>query len=500
MKILSAEQIRQVDQYTIEHDGISSHDLMERAAGACCEWIEENYSKDKGIWIFCGPGNNGGDGLAIARILFRTGYQVKAWILNPTSKRSKDSLKNEILLKETDQTILREINSENDFPLVHENVVLIDALFGTGLSKPIEGLAAKLILHLNDSATEIVAIDLPSGLFADQLPVVEHIMINARHTLSFQLPKLSFLFPASYDYVGSWHILKIGLSQKFIDSLPTDMYYASVNEMKGILKPRLKFSHKGSHGHALLISGGKGKIGAAVIAASACLRSGVGLLSVQSPWCGVEILQTAVPEAMVVFDHGQDFITDILDLKNYSAIAVGPGTGTSDEFSKVLEAVLRISKVPLILDADALNSISNDQGLLKLIPAHSILTPHIKEFDRLFGVSASDAGRFEKQKSFSKENELIIILKGAHTCITTPEGKVYFNSTGNPGMAKGGSGDALTGILLALLAQGYSAVEAARLGVFLHGMAGDIAKEKYSEYSMTAMDIVGCLGEAFKIV
>ncbi len=497
MKILSAEQIREVDRFTIQQEQISSLDLMERAAGVCCTWLENNFEKERAVWIFCGPGNNGGDGLAMARILLKSGYSIRAFILGGQSRRSDDFLANESLLRETDAGAITELNTENDFPFIPEHVVLVDALFGTGLSKPIEGLAALLVVYLNDSGAEIISIDLPSGLFPDQLPAPTQQIVRATHTLSFQLPKFSFLFPSSDEYIGQWHLLKIGLNQKFIEGLSTNLNYISQYEMQGILKPRKKFSHKGNYGHALLISGSKGKIGAAVIAASACLRSGVGLLSVQVPKCGVSIVQTVVPEAMVIEDRGEDTLDETVELLPYNAVALGPGTGTGEGFKRLLEEAMQKVKFPLILDADALNTIAYHPEMLKLVPVNSILTPHVKEFDRLAGIASNDSDRHLKQKEFSIKYKVIVVLKGAHTCITSPDGRVYFNSTGNPGMAKGGCGDALTGILLGLLAQGYSPIEAAQLGVFLHGLAGDVAMEEFTANAMTAMDLVGCLPDAF---
>jgi len=498
MKILSVEQIREVDRYTIDHQKILSHDLMERAAASCCSWLEEHLAKDQSISIFCGPGNNGADGLAIARILIKSGYKVKVFILGNFTDHSVDFDKNLKLLQETDASVLSVINSEEDFPHVPSGSIVIDSLFGTGLSRPVEGLMATLINYLNDCLGNIISIDIPSGLYADKLPENDSTIIRADHTLSFQLPKFSFLFPSTYQYVGQWHLLHIGLDKKFIDSLSTNKYYTTLQDCRNILLPRKKYSHKGSFGHALLVSGSKGKMGAAVIAASACLRSGVGLLTVHVPSCGTEILQLAVPEAMVSEDGGVFDIMTIPNLNAYSAVAIGPGCDTSEEFKVMLEGIVKQVNCPLVLDADALNSLAQNPDLLKSLPKNSILTPHIKEFDRICGESANDMERHEKQLKFSVKYKVLVVLKGAHTCISSPDGNIYFNSTGNPGMAKGGTGDALTGVLLALLAQGYSAIDAARLGVFVHGLAGDEAKEIFTEYSMTAMDLVSYLGSAFK--
>lgn len=497
MKILSTEQIRLLDQYTIEHENISSHALMERAAAACCEWIENHSSKAREIFIFCGPGNNGGDGLAIARMLFKSGYAVKAFILGNLKKKPDDFSKNLLLLAECAPELIVEIATESNFPFISTKTLVIDALFGTGLSKPLQGLPQRLIDYINQTGADVLAIDLPSGLYADRLPDLKDAIIRANHTLSFELPKFSFMFPSVGKFVGSWHLLKIGLSQTCIDSLPCEQIYITKNEMNSLLKPREKFSHKGNLGHALLVSGSKGKMGAAVIAASACLRSGPGLLTVHVPNCGVGIIQTAAPEAMVIADELEERISEVKNNNSYNAIGLGPGVGTGIEFKLALEKLLKKANCPMVLDADALNVISKHPELLDLLPENSILTPHVKEFERLTGKDSNEAERHELQKEFSRKYKVILVLKGAHTCITSIDGMVYFNSTGNPGMAKGGSGDALTGIILGLLAQAYSPLDAAQLGVFIHGLAGDKAKAKFTEYSMTAMDLVHCLPDAF---
>ncbi|MBP6334481.1 MAG: NAD(P)H-hydrate dehydratase, partial [Bacteroidia bacterium] len=439
-------------------------------------------------------------GLAIARILSISGYNVKAFILSALTKQAYDFNRNLELLREVDKSIVTEINSENDFPFCKNDDLIIDALFGSGLKKPLEGISKSLVNYLNQSEAEIVAIDLPSGLFSDELPDVANPIVKASHTLTFQLPKFSFMFPSSAEFVGEWHLLDIGLNQNFIDRQSCQPRFSTAKEMKTLLKPRKKFSHKGDYGHALLLSGSKGKVGATVIAASACLRSGTGLLTIHAPGCGEQILQTTVPEAMLLNEANNSEIGQIFELDAYNAIGVGPGTGTSDAFTRILENILKGTRSPLVLDADALNVISQDPELKALLPESTILTPHVKEFTRLTRKAENDADRHELQKEFSKKYKVIVVLKGAHTCITCPDGSIYFNSTGNAGMAKGGFGDALTGIITGLLAQKYDPKEAAILGVYLHGLAGDIAKNQKTEYSMTAMDLVNELGEAYRMI
>ncbi len=492
MKILSASQLRELDSYTIRHEPIRSIDLMERAADVCFEWMISNelrpHSHRKAI-VFCGTGNNGGDGLAIARMLSFSGYEASVYIISSQGKSLRNFLINEKRLLKSSQKVIHEIKSKKNLPPLRSNYLVIDALFGTGLSRPIEGLEAKVIDHINESNATVISIDLPSGLFADQHSS-GHSIVQADHTLSFQVPKLAFFFPENERYVGQWHLLDINLNRKFLDELPSSKEYLTKDFIQSFLKPRTKFSHKGNYGHALLVAGSYGKMGAAVLAAKACLKSGIGLLTVSVRKQGVEIIQTSCPEAMVV--------VDVFDSEKYSSTGIGPGIGANGFAEGEVKRILQSVKSPLVIDADALNIISeNKKKLLKLIPENSILTPHPKEFERLIGKSKNNFDRHEMQLTFSEKHKVYVILKGAHTCITTPERESFFNSTGNPGMAKGGSGDVLTGIITGLLAQGYSPLESSLLGVFMHGVAGDIAAKQKGMDAMIAGDIIEALPEAW---
>ena len=489
MKILSASQIRSADAYTIQHEPVSSINLMERAAAACVEWISKNAEKNYSFKIFCGPGNNGGDGLAIARMLLNAGFETKVFIVRESDKYSADFLENEKRLSNYHPLAIQNIKSEKDFPVIGYDDCVIDALFGTGLSKPLTGIFSKLIESINSSDAEIISIDLPSGLYADQHSDGVAI-IHANHTLSFQLPKLAFMFAENEKYVGDFHLLEIGLDREFIAEIPAANNYLSKYFLQTLLKPRKKFSHKGNYGHALLVAGSKGKMGAALLAAKGCLRTGVGLLTMHVPETGIDIMQISCPEAMVAIGE--------MDFNKYAAIGIGPGIGIEAGAKEILKKYFHFAKAPMVLDADALNIISEERELLKLIPANSILTPHPKEFERLAGKTENDFERHELQLFFSKNHKVYVVLKGAHTCITTPDGISYFNSTGNPGMAKCGSGDVLTGIITSLLAQGYSSLESALLGVYLHGLAGDIAADKKGMDGMITRDVVNGVGEAWK--
>ncbi len=499
-KIFSTAQIRAADEYTIKHEPIASIDLMERAANKCFEKITQLFSTDRSFIVFCGPGNNGGDGLAIARLLHMASYKVKVFVIRYADKCSDDFLMNEQRLNDLNKILLHNINNIDDFPTISDQDIVIDAIFGTGLTKTVQGLAAECISSINKSNAFIIAIDLPSGLYADQHSDPSAPIIKANLTLSFQFCKLAFLFPENEIFVGNWEILVIGLSSQFIEQEATNNYYLTESSIRNLIKPRKKISHKGTYGHAFLIAGSIGKIGAAVLAAKACLKSGVGLLTVQTPACGYDVLQTSAPEAMHIADSSHKILQDIPQIEKYTAIGIGPGIDQHYSTQKVLEYLFEQSKNPLVLDADALNIISQHKSLLKKIPAYSILTPHPKEFERLTESVNNDFERHALQLNFSKKHKVYVVLKGAHTCITTPEGMSYFNSTGNPGMAKGGSGDVLTGIITALLAQGYNPLEAALIAVYIHGLSGDIAKEQKGEIGMTASDLIHYLPDAFMML
>ena len=498
MKLLSASEIKQADAHSIAKEPVSSIHLMERAAAACCDWISQQFDKSCSFKIFCGTGNNGGDGLAVARMLALAGYPVQVFVIVYRDKRSDEFNTNEQQLSRQNPNVIKEINGEQDFPEIQKNEIVIDAIFGTGLNKPAEGLVASCIRHINRSLATTVAIDVPSGLYIDSAVDHRSAIIKAKYTLSFQVPKLAFMFAENDPYVGSWKILDIGLDKSFIDKLPSKKTLVDSGLIKSFLKPRNRFSHKGLFGHALLIAGTYGKIGAAVLASRSCLRTGAGLLTVHVPKCGYQVLQAAVPEAMVETDADENIYTSKINFKIFSAVAVGCGIGTEVKTMEAMKNLLTSCQVPLVLDADAINMLGLKKNLVKHIPENSILTPHPKEFERITEKARNDFHRHELQIDFALQHKVFVILKGAHTCIACPDGTIYFNSTGNPGMAKGGSGDALTGIILSLLAQQYAPKEASVLGVYLHGLAGDFAGKKMGMQSMLASDLIENLGEAFK--
>ncbi len=504
MKIFSTPQIKEMDRFTIQQEPIESIDLMERAAEECCKWISENIlTEDENefdkIKILCGLGNNGGDGLAIARILSGLVSNVEVYIIKYSNDSSPDFIINEERLKKIKELNFHYVESSNDIPSFSKSDLVIDAILGSGLNKMVEGLAAEVIHAINSSKAKVVAIDVPSGLFCDSASIIKNAaIVKANHTLTFQLPKLAFMFPENYEYVGEWHLLDINLSQQFIDHTSTKNHYLTKDIIQSFLHHRSVFSHKGTYGHAMIIAGSYGKMGAAVLASKACLRVGVGLLTTRIPKCGYEILQTSTPEAMIETDEEMNFITSIKNTEVFNAIAVGPGIGMEKQTQIFLKILIQQSSIPMIIDADAINLLAENKTWLSFLPKGSIFTPHPKEFERLVGKSSDNFERMKMQQEFSFKYSCYVILKGAHTCISFPDGTCYFNSTGNSGMATAGSGDVLTGILAGLFAQGYSSSETCLLGVFIHGLAGDIAKEKMGEEAMIASDIIANLGNAYK--
>lgn len=497
MKVLSAANIREADQYTIQQEPILSIDLMERAARSLLHWIRERYNRDTEFYIFCGSGNNGGDGLALARMLWSYGYTVHVNLVKYAKGKGSEDFKDN-LSRLPSGLPTKELNELKDLPSqLSPTAVIIDAIFGSGLNRPVEGFYKDVIAYLNALENDILAIDIPSGLFADRL--TQSTMVHADHTLTFQMPKWSFFLPEHAMAIGEFHILDIKLSQDFIEGAATNFYYQTFAEVKWLFKPRTLFMHKGQAGRALLVAGGKGKMGAAVLAAKACLRSGAGLLTIHIPHCGYDILQSEVPEAMTTISAVEDIIGDLPDLSSFDVIGVGPGIGTEQRTHKVLHELLLADK-QLVIDADALNILAQDASLWPLLEGKAILTPHPGELSRLVGESNDSAAALEKAREFCEKWKVVMVLKGAYSRIIALDGRVWFNSTGNPGMATGGSGDMLTGILVALVGQGYPLLEVARLGTFVHGLAADIAVQKLGYTGYIPSDGIAWLPGAFKML
>ena len=498
MKLLSATQTRALDQATIKAQQITSLDLMARAATAVTNWLldELRLGYDTEMHVFCGPGNNGGDGLVVARQLHRAGYAVQAWLLK-ADKHSADFTHQK---KQLPAEVPCQEIAPDQLPAIAAGAVVVDALFGTGLSRPLAGDAAAVVRHLNDAGAMVVTVDMPSGLLADAPQPADSAIVRANYTLSFELPKLAFLLPQNAEFVGDWRVLPIGLDQEVIHNTAVDKHFVTEEDLRGKLPKRPRFGHKGTFGHALLLAGSKGKIGAAVLASRACLRGGVGLLTSRVPAVGYDIMQISDPEAMCLADPATDFITELPDLQPYDAVGIGPGLGQQDGTREVLHQLLTTAQAPLVIDADALNLLGANPELQALLPSDTLLTPHPKEFERLVGEPArDDYHRLDQLRAFVGRTGCYCIIKGAYTVLAAPGGTLYFNSTGNPGMATGGSGDVLTGLLLALRAnQRLSPLDAALLGLHAHGRAGDLALPHTGHAGLLASDIVQFIGPALE--
>ncbi|UHG89132.1 NAD(P)H-hydrate dehydratase [Spirosoma oryzicola] len=497
MKILNADQIRALDKSTIQNEPIAPINLMERAALAFVDWFVDRFPNTTSTKIFCGLGNNGGDGLAIARLLLERDYPIDVYVVRYAPRESDDFMHNHRRLKLVIERI-HYVELTEDIPAIRHNEVVIDAILGSGLSRPAEGIIKDTIGAINRAPATVVSVDIASGLYTDQPNSLADAIIEPDYTITFQLPKLAFVMPKNGRYVGEWHLVDIRLHKRYIDHAPTPYYYTQPKDARLLLHKRERFSNKGSFGHALLLAGSYGKIGAAVLSARACLRSGVGLLTVHAPSCGYTTLQTAVPEAMCRPDSNERMLTghsevDTPPPADYSTVGIGPGIGKAPETLAMLRDLLPTLTKPMVVDADALNLLSENRELLDKLPKYSILTPHPKEFERLTQTWKDDYQKLELLRNFAKKYKVVVVLKGAYSAVATPDGDIHFNSTGNPGLSTGGTGDVLTGVLTALLAQGYDPIEAAVLGVFFHGLAGDRAAEQRGPIGMTASDVVDAL-------
>jgi len=497
MKILSTTQIRDLDNYTINHAPIYSIDLMERASLAFTNWFIARYDDSRPIRIVCGPGNNGGDGLAVARLLDERFYKVEVYLFLSAKKTSADFDTNLNRLQTKTNVPIYHIQEDKSLPVFQKNTILIDAILGSGLTRPAEDFLKCLIEHINNQKITCISIDVPSGLFADKHTGGASIL--AARTCCFEVPKLAFMMPENHARIGEWTAVPIGLHPQKMADMKSHTHYVERDFVQKIFKKRNKYDHKGKFGHALLVVGARGMLGAALLAARACMRSGAGLLTVHAPETLENPLLHALPEAMYSRESNAYFATPPKS-KKYSVVGIGCGLGQALPTVSALEKLMQNYAQPMVIDADALNLISGHKHLFEYIPKGSIFTPHPKEFSRLFGFYSNDFMRNMIQIEKSVEHGIYIVLKGAHTCISTPEGKVFFNSTGNPGMATAGSGDVLTGVITGLLASKYSPQEAAILGVYVHGLAGDLAVEKMGQKSLIASDIIEYLGAAFQTI
>lgn len=511
MKIFPATALQEIYTATCEAQNIDTLELIERTANAVCYEIMSRFLPGQRIVVIAGPGDNGAVALSTSRLLFERGYRnLEIFLFNtepPLAHDCDEARKKLITLDGIDFT---EVKREFTPPYLSNNDVVIDALYGAGVSDPhpLTGGFAMLTRYINDSGAYIISLDIPSGLHGEHNSRdLKRDMIHANLTLVFQLPRLSFFFEDNADVIGEWKLLDLEYDTDKIKSLDYDFMLVEAKSIRPLLRPRRPFTGKRDYGSALIFAGSIGMMGAAVMCARACMRSGAGLATVHSAWGGLKILQTAVPEAMFEPDRSEHFIIDMPLHHAHQAIVAGPGIGTRDKTIDALEGLLKNCQMPLLLDADALNCIAKRPALLTMLPQNTIITPHIGEFDRLFGEHNSSEERLQKAMEMAKRYGIIIVLKGHFTAIIRPSdptgkefGKVYFNSTGNPGMATAGAGDVLTGVIAAFLAQGYRPEQAATIGVYIHGLAGDLAAQEYGEVGMTAGDIADYIGRAIRLI
>jgi len=499
MKLFSKEQIYEGDKLTTERQKISSTDLMERAGMQIFNWMHMRMQGAQvPIHVFCGIGNNGGDGLVLARHLITHGYNVFTYIINCSDKRSKDFLINYDRVKNTTKKWPKLLNCKEDFSeiLIDEKDIIVDAVFGIGLNRPPNDWVQELFQKFRASKAFTLAIDIPSGVFTDIAIEDENAAVHANFTLSFQSPKLIFFLPETAKYTVQWEVLDIGIDRDYLMQTETEVELISKFEVLPFYKPREKFAHKGDFGHVLILGGSYGKIGAVNLASRAALASGAGLVTAYVPKCGYHSLQASIPEVMVITDENESAISDINFDIEPSVIGLGVGLGIADSTIKTFEAFLKKNKTPLVIDADGLNILSKKKTLLKVLPEQTILTPHPKELERLVGKWSNDFEKLKKVKAFSKKYNVIVLIKGAHS-VTVYKDKLYINTTGNPGMATAGSGDVLTGLIAGMVAQGYEPLASTIFGVYLHGKSADISVENYGYQSLIASHIIETIGDAY---
>lgn len=496
MYVLSSDEIKAWDEYTIENEPISSINLMERAAQNFVGWFTKNFfDTNRQIVVLCGTGNNGGDGLAIARMLSKKFYTVHVIICHITQHKTKDFIENLERIKLRDVSSIQELNAKDTFTDIHPKSIIIDALLGIGFNRPIDDTWKQLFKKINSLTQTKISIDIPSGLSHDGFGNED--TIKADYTITFQVPKLSFFFAENEKYVGIWHVIPIGLDERFLLNKDFNINYIQHSDIQNLLIKRSKFSHKGNFGHSLIIGGQNGMMGAMVLAVKAAYRSGVGIVTAHIPKIGYSILQTSIPEAIIKLDSDENNISEYKLDESYNAVGIGCGMGTSSQSLNALKKYIESSN-KIVIDADGLNCIAKI-GIDRIkFKENTIITPHPKEFSRLFGDTKNSYERIKLAIEKANQYNIIIVLKGANTTIVFPNIEIYFNSTGNAGMATAGSGDVLTGILVGLLSRGYSQKEAVMLGVYLHGLAGDLAKECIGMESLMASDIIENISSAFK--
>ncbi len=485
-KLFTGEQIRAIDRLTIERQNISSEELMERAATKLFHHLLPHVDQKTPVYIFCGKGNNGGDALVLTRLLYLHNYDVKCFTIGNSQNASPDFKTN---LKKLEQIGFKVINiQEDNFPTINSQSIIIDGIFGTGLSRPVHGLAQKIIEYINQSGAKIISIDMPSGMYADTSNQPDDTIVKADTVFSFQFPKISFFFPENSQFISDFEIIDIGLDSKVMAQLPSN-YWLLNDEVLKIRKKRPSIGHKNTFGHAYIIGGSNGMMGAPLLSSHAALRIGAGLVTNFLPKKGYKISQTYLPEVMTLTDKNKNHITDIKLPRRITAVGIGMGMQTNEKTQKAFKKFLKTIKVPLLLDADALNILSLHKNWWQYIPENSILTPHEGEFKRLTGNWQNDTEKWQLLQKLASRIKSTVVLKGAYTTISDGN-HIYINPVANSALATAGSGDVLSGIITGLLAQGYQTLEACLLGVYIHGQTAEKYKKNHAPYSMTATDII----------
>lgn len=495
MKILTGDQIKGADKYTIENEPISSLGLMERASLHMSNEIVKIVNKDIPLLFFIGKGNNGGDGLAMARILSERGYECKVYCIYSKEDMTEDCRANLEKLPADIEILNSDITLQN-IP-VTENTLIIDAILGSGVKGIVKEPLSDIMDRINNLPNQVISIDLPSGMETEWNDKDNNSIIDADYTLTIEFPKVGMLLPDVGEYCGKIIIVSIGLSEEYINETLSNYSYTDKENIRSLIEKRSKFTYKNAHGHALLICGSKNMSGAATLATAGALRSGCGLVTTHLPYDARFGIITNCPSAMLSFDERDVFSVLPSDLDKYSVVGVGCGIGQSEETIMALGLLFQSLTSPMVIDADALNILATHKQLHSFIPKNSVLTPHLGELRRLVGEWKSEEHKIELVRQLASDLHSTIVVKGANTMICLSDGNCYFNSTGNAGMAKGGSGDILTGFITGLIARGYSSSKAAIIGVYLHGLAGDFAASALGEEAMNSHDIVEYLPKAF---
>lgn len=506
MKIFSNQQIRDIVRYTVEQEGIPEIELIQRAGATIAAKVIERCRPEQHIVVCAGWGDNGADALATTIELLRRGFTPEVILFNIGGSRLSDNCRQcrDALLEEWPDVRMDEVIDHFDIPELDKTCVVIDGLFGSGLDRALPQSFSVFIRSINDSGADIISIDVPSGLFGDwNLNSINNNIIHARMTLAIEFPRLAFFIDDNAELVGEWEVVKVGLSRDAMRKLPYTFYQVLRRDVRSLLmqNPRWPENTKEDYGSALICAGSYGMMGAAVLACRGCLRAGAGRVTCYSPRCGYYVIQSAVPSAMFKRDPHDVAISEITLDHDYQVVAIGPGIGQNEVTINALENFLKVSNAnsrPLLLDADALNCIALRPRLLDYIPVNSVITPHAREFDRLFGAQPSHEARLRKAIEMATFYKIVIVLKGRYTMVVLHDGRVYINSSGSPALATAGTGDVLTGVIAGFMAQGFKSESASIVGVYVHGCSGLICEEDHGVYGTTSEDVAQNIGRAIK--